>query len=228
MRSSDGCKETDTRSKVGTNVRLESAQLATIDQAGKNLIHGELMAPPSRIQLSSLAVDYIDNRLQIYHPAFIRAPTHYSLEQERYVASSRPEAMSIHRKFSLTAKSRNMPRLSCSDDEECATSPPLCTFADVLQRFKTDYPNEPKGRCEKGCSIRSNSSWEEVLNVLQSATQAYLSKTGIKGKVRMAARFIGDKAEPVQRLTALVPEIDHYTRPVVGTLKIVLDVRPNQ
>lgn len=186
------------------------------------------MAAPSRIHLTSLAVDYIDNRLQTYHPAFIGPPTHYSLEQKRYVASPRPEAMPTQRKWSLTAESRDTPKDSYSDDEKCAASLPSCTFSDIMQRFNTDYPDEPKGRCEKGCSIRSKSSWEEVLEVLESATQAYLSKTGIKGKVRMAARFIGDKAEPVQRLTALVPEIDPYSRPVVGALKLVLEVRPKE
>lgn len=185
------------------------------------------MAAPSRIHLTSLAVDYIDNRLQIHHPAFIGPPTHYDPNQERYVASRGTEAMSIQRKSYLTAEPEILPDPSSSHDEKRPTSPPQCTFPDVMQRFKEDYPDEPKGRCEKDCSIRSKSSWEEVLDVLQAAAQAYLSKAGIKGKVRRAARFIGDKAEPVQRLTALVPEIDPYSRPIVGTLKIVLEVRPD-
>lgn len=186
------------------------------------------MAAPSRIHLTSLAVDYIDNRLQVHHPAFIGAPTHYDPNKERYVASSGSESMSVQHKWHLTAEPENVLNPTSSHYAKYPTSPPPCTFPDIMQNFIADYPDEPKGRFEKDCSIRSTSSWEEVLDVLQSAAQAYFSKTGIKGKVRRAARFMGDKAEPVQRLTALVPEIDPYSRPIVGTLRIVLEVRPDQ
>lgn len=139
------------------------------------------MADPSRIHLTSLAVDYIDNRLQIHHPAFTEPPTHYNPSQKRYVASSSSKAMSIQRKWHITAEPETLANPSSSQDEKCYTSPPLFSFLDILQRFKAEYPHGPKGRCEKDCSIRSKSSWEDVLDVLQSAAQAYLSKTGGKG-----------------------------------------------
>ncbi|KAI3394230.1 hypothetical protein diail_3005 [Diaporthe ilicicola] len=181
------------------------------------------MAAPSRLHLTSPAVDYIDNRLQTHDPVFIDPPTYYDLKLQRYVTSSGTEAMSTQRRWNLTAEPESLPDPSTSLDEKVTTSPPPYTFPEIMQEFKETYLDEPKGRCEKDCSIRSKSSWEEVLEVLASAAQAYFSKSGIKGKVRRAAQFIGDRTEPVQRLTALVPEIEPCSKPVVDALKIVLE-----
>ncbi|KAI0854777.1 hypothetical protein F4860DRAFT_507949 [Xylaria cubensis] len=76
-----------------------------------------------------------------------------------------------------------------------------------MKEFEKRFPDEPQGRIEKGSSIRSKVSWQEVLEVLGNAASAYSTKTGIKGAFK--------------RLSRLVPDVN-YTKPIVGTLVFLL------
>ncbi|KAK8092390.1 uncharacterized protein PG998_014875 [Apiospora kogelbergensis] len=96
------------------------------------------------------------------------------------------------------------------------------TFSDTMREFIKDYPNEPEGRIDKECSIRQQISWEGVLHVLQSTGEKYLTKQGFKGKVRKAARFVGDKADVMKRVAGVIPEID-YSKPIIGALTFLLE-----
>ncbi|KAI2619763.1 hypothetical protein GGS26DRAFT_595168 [Hypomontagnella submonticulosa] len=96
------------------------------------------------------------------------------------------------------------------------------SFPKVMEEFKAKHPKEPKGRQEKGCSIRSKTSWEGVLEVLDEAAAAYTTKSGIKGKIRRITQFIGDQADTAKRISSVIPEID-YSKPIIGALTFLLD-----
>ncbi|KAI0376987.1 hypothetical protein F5Y04DRAFT_285406 [Hypomontagnella monticulosa] len=95
-------------------------------------------------------------------------------------------------------------------------------FPSIMEEFKAKYPKEPKGRSEKGCSIRSKTSWEAVLEVLDEAVAAYTTKTGMKGKIRRITQFMGDQADTLKRVTGVIPEVD-YSKPIIGALTFLLD-----
>ncbi|KAJ3578821.1 hypothetical protein NPX13_g1740 [Xylaria arbuscula] len=98
----------------------------------------------------------------------------------------------------------------------------FCSFPEVLKEFKTKYPVEPRGRVEKGSSIRSKSSWQEVLTVLKDAATAYAANDGFKGMFKRAKGFIEDQADTIERGSRLVPDVS-YSKPIVGTLTFLLE-----
>ncbi|KAI1743089.1 hypothetical protein F4680DRAFT_410974 [Xylaria scruposa] len=97
----------------------------------------------------------------------------------------------------------------------------LRNFPDIMKEFKNRFPDEPQGRIEKGSSIRSKTSWQEVLEILGNAASAYVKKTGIKGAFKGIKTFVEDQVDTVERLLRLVPDIN-YTKPIVGTLTFLL------
>ncbi|KAI8624702.1 hypothetical protein F5Y19DRAFT_452893 [Xylariaceae sp. FL1651] len=97
----------------------------------------------------------------------------------------------------------------------------LRNFPDIMKEFENRFPEEPQGRVEKGSSIRSKTSWQEVLVVLDNAAAAYASKNGLKGRLKVIKAFVEDRADMIERLSRLVPDVD-YAKPIVGTLTFLL------
>jgi hypothetical protein len=64
-----------------------------------------------------------------------------------------------------------------------------------------------------------------VLEVLDSAGAAYTSKSGFQGKMKKIAEYLGDKADTIQQMSRIVPDID-YSRPIIGALVFLLEVSP--
>ncbi|KAI0544996.1 hypothetical protein F4679DRAFT_562691 [Xylaria curta] len=97
----------------------------------------------------------------------------------------------------------------------------LRNFPDIMKEFENRFPDEPQGRIEKGSSIRSKTSWQEVLEILSNAASAYAAKTGIQGAFKRIKTFVEDRVDTVERLSHLVPDVN-YTKPIVGTLTFLL------
>ncbi|KAK8126861.1 uncharacterized protein PG998_002620 [Apiospora kogelbergensis] len=97
------------------------------------------------------------------------------------------------------------------------------TFTEVMVEFKIKYPVEPEARVQKECSIRSKTSWEEVLEVLEASAAAYTRNTGLKGAFKKTKEFIESKADTVERVTKVIPDVD-YAKPILGTLTFLLQV----
>jgi hypothetical protein len=178
------------------------------------------MAQPSRIRLVSPAIDFIDSRLSDHHPGFADPPTHFDHKLDRYVAKPTGVNMAFMQNEPLTSEPDTMDPANSSGP---AVPVQVHSFSDIMQEFKEKYPTEPKGRDGKNCSIRLKTSWEEVLEVLECAGEAYHTNSGIKGKMRRAGRFIGDKAYVMKRVTSAIPDVD-YSRPVIGALTVLLEV----
>ncbi len=101
------------------------------------------------------------------------------------------------------------------------------SFPEIMKEFKNKFPVEPQGRVDKGSSIRSKTSWREVLLVLDDAAAAYAVKAGLKGALKRVKAFIEDQADTIERVSSLVPDVD-YAKPIVGTLTFLLQVRSSR
>ncbi|KAI0451720.1 hypothetical protein F5B21DRAFT_506913 [Xylaria acuta] len=67
----------------------------------------------------------------------------------------------------------------------------LRSFPDIMKEFENRFPEEPQGR------------------------------TGLKGKLKVIKTFVEDRADTIERLSRLVPDVD-YTKPIVGSLTFLL------
>lgn len=180
------------------------------------------MAAPSRISLVSPAVDFIDNRLSDHHPAFVDPPTYFDHNLDRYVMATTGTESALQIAGPITRE----PGALIASETLTVGSPAsqVYSFSQILTEFRSAFPVEPKGRVDKKCSIRSATNWGEVLEIVELSGEAYYSSSGVKGKVRRAARIVGDRADTLKRVTGVVPDVD-YSRPIVGALTFILDVR---
>ncbi|KAK8875057.1 hypothetical protein PGQ11_005571 [Apiospora arundinis] len=97
----------------------------------------------------------------------------------------------------------------------------LIDFSNVMIEFEERYPTEPEALVERGYSIRSKTSWQEVLGVLDDAATEYATKKGFKGALKKTKEFIENKSDTFQRVSSLVPDVD-YAKPILGTLTFLL------
>lgn len=184
------------------------------------------MASSNSIRLVSPAVDFIDNRLPEHHPSLsaVDPSTYFDHAQDRYVVTRSRHEMNLLQNAPLSEESEGVALGKVECPVSAAGNGHARTFSDTMREFIKDYPNEPEGRIDKECSIRQQISWEGVLHVLQSTGEKYLTKQGFKGKVRKAARFVGDKADVMKRVAGVIPEVD-YSKPIIGALTFLLEAR---
>ncbi|KAK8008152.1 hypothetical protein PG991_010703 [Apiospora marii] len=170
------------------------------------------MASPTRIRLVSPAVDFIDNHLSEYHQSLssVEPSTHFDHALNCYVATPSERGMNLLHDVPLSSEPGSMVPVEGSG---LVGQPHAQTFPLIMRMFMETYPDEPEGRVDKRCSIRNEASWVGVLHVLQSAGDNYQSESGLKGKLRKAGRFVGDKADVMKRVTVVIPEID-YSKPI--------------
>ncbi|OBT53466.1 hypothetical protein VE04_05390 [Pseudogymnoascus sp. 24MN13] len=184
------------------------------------------------LQLQSLAVDFIDNRLDKYHPAFSTPPARYDPARGSFIAvvTPRPDTtmQSQQQQLSTTPRADHVqliPRPRAEPAKALKFWDSI--FVRAMNKFTagSDAAKEPGGRVEAGFSIRDKKDWIAVFDTLQEAKQCYFDKKGIKGTIRGVYRAIADFGAPVMLdLTKLVPETGClFVTPVVGSIQIVLE-----
>ena len=186
------------------------------------------------LQLQSLAVDFIDNRLDKYHAAFSTPPARYDPVRASFVAVPKSQPDSTMQ----SQQQQQHPTTPPADDTQLSPRPRAepahalkfwdSLFVRAMHKFTAGpkAAKEPSGRVEAGYSIRDKTNWTAVFDTLQRAKQSYFEKKGIKGAVRRVYRAIADHGAPVVLdLTRLVPNTDCvFVTPVVGSIQIILEV----
>lgn len=164
-------------------------------------------------------VAFIENHLPLYHSTFQRISSyvHYDEQKRQYILKREPvQSMAAQRSPNPQIEAEPLPLITVDDS--------AAGFSKVMDVLMVKVPTEPKGGSVKGYSIRYMTSWEGVLEVMDRAAAEHASKTGAKGTARILGNFIGNKADPAKRITAAIPDVG-YTKPIVGTLNFLLDVR---
>lgn len=185
------------------------------------------------IRRNPLAIDFIENRLPSYHPAFNIGKTSFDVSQERYMAlppSSTEMNGFMHTRSFLrerlaptsTFSPQHVPRPVACDINDMAF------WREILPRAMETIQAEeiPCPITKKSWAIRHFSSWEDIQNQLELARKHYDFSDCNKhiGWARNKVRGVFDKhVATLQQGARLVPEID-VAKPVVGAIKLVLDV----
>lgn len=187
------------------------------------------------LQVQSLAVDFIDNHLDKYHPAFSTPHARYDPAQGSFVAVPTPRLGSPP----MQSPDKQQPSAMRQRDDMTLSPRSLADPANALKFWDSLFvramkkfavgpkaTKEPAGRAQAGFSIRDKTSWTAIFKTLQSAQESYFRTKGIKGAARIGYRAFADHAAPLLLdVTNLVPETGCvFVTPVVGSIQIVLEV----
>lgn len=184
------------------------------------------------LQLQSPAVDFIENSLDKYHPAFSTPPSRYDPYLGGFVIQNSPNVSSTEPAAAMAVSSQDgrhssapgsplavmtgpnrtiEPRPSTAPRPMPQTVDALefwdCLFPKAMAHLVKSCPHEPEPLVKSGWGIRDKTNWTEVFDQVEAAKN-YCSKVDNKFKTgfRKVYRKFGEHAaEPSSRLTKLVP-----------------------
>lgn len=174
------------------------------------------------LRLQPLSVDFIDNRLSQYHPAFKNPPSHFDPISGNFYADkiytksmSTPGDLSHPMRTQLKNVGKTEPQHSRSHQ---------ALFPEMMTNFRKEYDKEPKGRCNTKYTIRSQTDWDGVLRILIAAQDVRGdARPGAAGKVKKFAGKLNAHSTKVKKLVPLIPS-NTYTSPVIIVLNVIFDL----
>ncbi|KAF6836636.1 hypothetical protein CMUS01_05340 [Colletotrichum musicola] len=127
---------------------------------------------------------------------------------------------------------------SVPDDIELTPRPALANttvmrlwngiFPEAMETFRCTP--EPKAGVKAAHNIRDKDNWSEICQTLETARTLYQDNgTGRLGPFRTARRKLADNITPAAEATKFASKAvpsDPYATPILGSVGIILDVRP--
>ncbi|KAF7944858.1 uncharacterized protein EAE97_005491 [Botrytis byssoidea] len=176
------------------------------------------------LRLQPLSVDFIDDRLSQYHPAFKNPSSHFDpVSGKFYVDKVYIQSMSTPGNLGLPVlmasnQSKNVGKI---DPQRSMLQQDL--FPEMMKSFKNEYDKEPKGRCYIKYTNRSQMDWDGVLRILIVAQDARGdAQPGAAGKVKKFAGKLNAHSTKVKKLVPLIRS-NTYTSPVIIVLNVIFD-----
>ncbi|POS80956.1 hypothetical protein DHEL01_v200629 [Diaporthe helianthi] len=208
--------------------------------------------PIPDLLVQSPTVDFIDNRLDKYHPAFSTPPSHYDQALGSFIVDDDVEGEATKATASTVAdppKERDPSTESLAVSTPGAALTPKPTslsprpapkpleamefwgsyFPQAMKQFISEHPNEPIHLLRAGRGIRNKDDWTQVFDQLEAVRNEYSNVDNkFKAGFRKVHRKFGDHAaEPLHRLTKLVPgggELGSAAvTPIIGCVQIILE-----
>lgn len=185
------------------------------------------------VQGRSPAVEFIDERLPQHDPAFLNAPSVFDNASGRYIPLNPSQLnLNIASQSSMTnlavivqahpykgaVPDQNHP----NDVEEQAMRFWEDLFAEAMKLLTTES-EEPKLLTKSGGGIRSACEWEQVCSRLNEAQITYVGEEGASGMLKRMRRKVADNlSQPAAHVTKMVPDVEPWVTPVVGTIGLLL------
>ncbi|KAL1855201.1 hypothetical protein Daus18300_011202 [Diaporthe australafricana] len=184
------------------------------------------------LQGRSPEVDFIDHDLPNHDPAFLNAPSTFDSDLDSYVPSIPAHyhqgIASSDSAADWALRPQTPPaQLTVADQASQHVKAQSMRFwndlfPEAMKTFLTDS-EEPKHLTKSGSGIRDANSWDEICARLDKAQIAYTGGDGASGKLKRFRRKIADNlSQPAAHITKMVPDIDPWTTPVVGTIGLLL------
>ncbi|KAI2463777.1 hypothetical protein F4781DRAFT_415463 [Annulohypoxylon bovei var. microspora] len=178
-----------------------------------------------RLHHQPVAVDFIDNHLPGFHPAFACSYSKYDPNIDRYVLSSH---VSLIKMQSRQSKSQAL-TLTRAKPSDIRSPPGIMlsmqfwdnVFPVAMSRLEEEF-DESNNRHDASYNIRGLKDWDQVYQKLESCFKNYVDDTGLIKKVKRGWRGFADQIGPMQEVWKLVPDIDYLT-PIRGTLEFIMD-----
>jgi hypothetical protein len=199
------------------------------------------------LQRQSPAVDFIENSLDKYHPAFSTPPSRYDPYLGGFVLRDSTDVSSTSLAHAMAVAVHDgghspVPESALAAATHLNIVPrPTPQKVDALEFWDTlfpqamaqllkAHPHEPENLLKSGYRIRDKKTWTEVFDQVEAA-QNHGSKVDNKFKVgfRKVYRKFGEHAaEPLNRMTKLVPAGGDMgalaVTPIIGCVQILLEV----
>ncbi|RYP66421.1 hypothetical protein DL771_007830 [Monosporascus sp. 5C6A] len=184
-------------------------------------------SPAPAFMLHTPAVDFIENRMSQYHPAFATNGIRYSPTQSQFVPLAGPTAV-VH----VPGPSTLAPPPAAPATPQPRPTPgsinDMGFWAEVFPEAMNRLNQEPlpySGPYQPQWGIRHLAVWRDVQAKLDMARRHYDFYNGQQnvGKFRRKLRSVMDKvAVPLQQGMRLIPNVDMAT-PVIGVIDLLLD-----
>lgn len=181
-----------------------------------------------RVNLQPPAVDFIDNHIDKYHPAFGNPPSRYDAKLNKYIiyqaidVAQPPASAMILSELGADApvpvEYEFVPRPLAQPTAALRFWDDL--FPIAMAQFEKTHPAEPEAVAKY--RIRDRKAWAEVYDQLETAKSQYYQTKGFKGGFRKIYRKTGDHVQPIIGVTKALPDIDMVT-PVLGVVQLLLE-----
>ena len=193
------------------------------------------------LQLQSPAVDFIENSLDKYHPAFSTPPSRYDPYLGGFVLRDSTDVSSTALAPAMAVAVHDGGHSPVPESALNIVPRPIPQKVDALEFWDTLFPQamaqlfkahplESENLLKSGYRIRDKKTWTEVFDQVEAARN-HCSKVDNKFKVgvRKVYRKFGEHAaEPLNRMTKLVPAGGDMgavaVTPIIGCVQILLEV----
>ncbi|KAH5355652.1 hypothetical protein HBI48_130480 [Parastagonospora nodorum] len=176
---------------------------------------------PPPIQLWTPAVDFVENRMWQYHPAYNAQNHRYDPIQAQFVALEAGLSASSSNLLATNVPAYSQPRPAPGNVHDMDLW--AVVFPGAMSELNTT-PAPKQGDLQKW-GIRTCSDWPEVQRKLEMARRDYDHLHGQKhvGKFRRKMRDVMDKSSiPLQQIVKGVPSVDAAS-PIVSVANVLLD-----
>lgn len=174
--------------------------------------HGQVPA----LQDQTPEVDFIDNRLPTYDPAFDGSPSAFDSVSNRYVPRVLPSSI-----LGLVPPSAQAQAAVIIPDTKLSMKFWDNLFPNAMGQLVKTVP-EPRNLSKSG-GIRTATSWKEICDRLHASKDTYTGEEGMSGMFRKGRRKVADNlSQPAAHIAKMVPDIDPWVTPVVGTVGLLV------
>lgn len=181
---------------------------------------GEYRGQVPALQDQTPEVDFIDNRLPTYDPAFAGSPSAFDSVSNRYVPRVLPASI-----LGLVPPNAPAQAAVITPDAKLLDTQSLKfwdeLFPNAMGQLVKAVP-EPRNLSKSG-GIRTATSWKEICDRLNASKDSYTGEEGMSGIFRKGRRKVADNlSQPAAHIAKLVPDIDPWVTPVVGTVGLLV------